>query len=153
MQNFEDKLKEIEQRKKVAEEQKRAAEEFAREIEEQEKLLEEQRKEQEAIEAAAAETAAELAKITPTAMAMVGEVVTQHVIRIAIDADTVNNEWIVHDAAEYDNVIQTLRNMKPSLELGRNLFTISEAWLFGMVVTNLLVSLMLILLFVRLGWV
>jgi hypothetical protein len=80
-----------------------------------------------------------------------GEPVEYTAVEISVKSGTTNIVWHVTDSKGYDNAVELLRQMKPVLKLGHTLWTVSQAWLFAIVVTNLAVAILLLGLFVKGG--
>jgi hypothetical protein len=78
-----------------------------------------------------------------------GEPVEYTAVEISVKSGTTNIVWHVTDSKGYDNAIQLLHNMKPVLKLGRTLWTVSEGWLFAIVVSNFLLAILLLMLFAK----
>jgi hypothetical protein len=78
------------------------------------------------------------------------EVLSHATFRLNSNAGNIN--VVIDDGAAYDNAIQMLKGIKPILRLkGRTLWSLNDTAQFALVVTNLLLAVMILILFFRLG--
>lgn len=79
------------------------------------------------------------------------EQVTNHVT-INVDGLTGNLSFDVEDGVAFDHTVQMIRGLKSVLKLeGRSIWSVGDTLQFTLIVTNSILTIMLLILFFRLG--